>query len=71
MKLALAKNQGQQEGGPVSEARTGKRFPLELPIKIHGAEVMGEASGITGNLSAAGVLHSSRCKSGCGLDRGI
>ena len=55
MKLALAKNRGQHEGGPVSEARTGKRFPLELPIKIHGAEVMGEASGITGNLSAAGV----------------
>jgi hypothetical protein len=26
-----------------------------LPIKIHGAEVKGEASGITGNLSAAGV----------------
>jgi hypothetical protein len=55
MKLALAKNRGQHEGGPVSEARTGKRFPLELPIKIHGAEVTGEASGITGNLSAAGV----------------
>ncbi len=37
------------------EARTGKRFPLELPIKIHGAEKGGEASGVTGNLSAAGV----------------
>jgi hypothetical protein len=39
----------------VSEARTGKRFPLELPIKIHRAEESGEHSGVTGNLSAAGV----------------
>ena len=36
------------------EARTGKRFPLELPIKIHKGET-GDASGVTGNLSAAGV----------------
>ena len=33
------------------EARTGKRFPLELPIKIHSPD----AKGVTGNLSAAGV----------------
>ncbi len=39
----------------MSEARTGKRFPLELPIKIHRAEESSEHSGITGNLSAAGV----------------
>jgi hypothetical protein len=39
----------------VSEARTGKRFPLELPIKIHRAEEGGQHSGVTGNLSAAGV----------------
>ena len=37
------------------EARTGKRFPLELPIKIHRAEASGDAKGVTGNLSAAGV----------------
>ena len=37
------------------EARTGKRFPLELPIKIHKAEDSGESKGVTGNLSAAGV----------------
>ena len=37
------------------EARTGKRFPLELPIKIHQAEASGDTKGITGNLSAAGV----------------
>jgi len=37
------------------EARTGKRFPLELPIKIHKAEAGGDAKGVTGNLSAAGV----------------
>ena len=35
------------------EARTGKRFPLELPIKIHKGET--DANGVTGNLSAAGV----------------
>jgi hypothetical protein len=46
---------GQPTGGTVAEeARTGKRFPLELPIKIHKGE-SGEAKGVTGNLSAAGV----------------
>ena len=39
----------------MSDARTGKRFPLELPIKIHKADAAAEASGVTGNLSAAGV----------------
>lgn len=39
----------------MSDARTGKRFPLELPIKIHKGETSGESSGVTGNLSAAGV----------------
>ena len=38
----------------VEEARTGKRFPLELPIKINKGEV--DANGTTGNLSAAGVF---------------
>jgi hypothetical protein len=45
---------GQPRGGPVGEeARTGKRFPLELPIKIHKGEI--DSKGVTGNLSAAGV----------------
>ena len=35
------------------EARTGKRFPLELPIKIH--KDAGDEKAVTGNLSAAGV----------------
>lgn len=39
----------------MSDARTGKRFPLELPIKIHKTDAPGESSGVTGNLSAAGV----------------
>ena len=39
----------------MSDARTGKRFPLELPIKIHKEAESGEHSGVTGNLSAAGV----------------
>jgi PilZ domain len=44
-----------ERGGNVSEARTGKRFPLHLPIKIHNEAASGEAKGTTGNLSAAGV----------------
>lgn len=39
----------------MSEARTGKRFPLELPIKIHRSEENSDHAGTTGNLSAAGV----------------
>ena len=39
----------------MSDARTGKRFPLELPIKIHKSDQGGEHSGVTGDLSAAGV----------------
>lgn len=39
----------------MSDARTGKRFPLELPIKIHKEQESGEHAGVTGNLSAAGV----------------
>jgi PilZ domain len=46
---------GQHRGGTVAEeARTGKRFPLELPIKIHKGDT--DAKGTTGNLSAAGVF---------------
>src|SRR5258708_23022897 len=45
---------GDEEGGAVAEARTGKRFPLELPIKIHEEHASGETKGLTGNLSAAG-----------------
>jgi hypothetical protein len=55
MELAFPRKGGQERGGLVSEARTGKRFPLELPIKIHRADEGGEHSGVTGNLSAAGV----------------
>ncbi len=39
----------------MAEARTGKRFPLHLPIKIHKEDSAAEASGFTGDLSAAGV----------------
>src|SRR3954451_14671638 len=42
---------GLAKGGLVSEARTGKRFPLELPIKIQGVD----QGSVTGNMSAAGV----------------
>ena len=39
----------------MTEARTGKRFPLHLPIKIHKEDTADDTSGVTGNLSAAGV----------------
>ena len=39
----------------MTEARTGKRFPLQLPIKIHKEDTTIESSGMTGDLSAAGV----------------
>ena len=55
MSLASVRKDGQLRGGHVSDARTGKRFPLELPIKIHKAESGSASSGVTGNLSAAGV----------------
>jgi hypothetical protein len=52
MVLAFQATDGQSKGGLVSEeARTGKRFPLELPIKIHGLD----QGSVTGNMSAAGV----------------
>jgi hypothetical protein len=35
-----------ERGGTVSEARTGKRFPLELPIKIHDEKASGDTKGI-------------------------
>ena len=44
-------SEGFNKGGLVSEARTGKRFPLELPSKISGVD----KGGVTGNMSAAGV----------------
>ena len=42
MELGFADGNGRERGGLVSEARTGKRFPLELPIKIHQSEKGGE-----------------------------
>ena len=57
MVLAFRANEASEEmegfdkGGLVSEARTGKRFLLELPIKIHGED----QGSVTGNMSAAGV----------------
>src|ERR1700692_4082949 len=51
----MAVTSNHERGGTVSEARTGKRFPLELPIKIHKEGTSGDAKGTTGDLSAAGV----------------
>jgi PilZ domain len=53
--LAEKERSNHERGGPVSDARTGKRFPLHLPIKLHNEAASGDAKGTTGNLSAAGV----------------
>ena len=50
-----AEGSNHERGGTVSEARTGKRFPLELPIKIHKEGASADSKGTTGDLSAAGV----------------
>ncbi len=39
----------------MSEARTGKRFPLQLPITIYDEKTSKKHKGTTSNLSAAGV----------------
>ena len=40
----------------MSEARTGKRFPLQLPITIREGKSSTKHKGTTSNLSAAGVF---------------
>ncbi len=44
---------GAEDG--VADARTGKRFPVELPIRIHMQNSENEQAGTTANVSAAGV----------------
>jgi hypothetical protein len=39
----------------MSEARTGKRFPLELPIRFRPKKTAGGRDGTTADVSAAGV----------------
>jgi hypothetical protein len=39
----------------VTENRTGKRFPLHLPIRVHRDASTGEHKGVTSDVSAAGV----------------
>jgi hypothetical protein len=39
----------------VSDSRTGKRFPLVLPISFKGEETKEESKASTANVSAAGV----------------
>jgi hypothetical protein len=39
----------------VADIRTGKRFPVELPIRIHVSNSDQERAGTTANISAAGV----------------
>ena len=39
----------------MAENRTGKRFPLQLPIRVHKTQAAGDHKAVTGNLSAAGV----------------
>jgi hypothetical protein len=37
------------------EMRTGQRFPLKLPIKLHNKETQSDFQGVTGDLSTAAV----------------
>ncbi len=39
----------------MDEARTGKRFPVNLPIRMEGSESTSDPVGSTDNISAAGV----------------
>jgi hypothetical protein len=39
----------------VPDARTGKRFPVNLPIRIHLCDTANDHAGTTANVSAAGV----------------
>ena len=39
----------------MDESRTGKRFPVNLPIKMEGEEEQSASIGSTDNISAAGV----------------
>lgn len=39
----------------MAEARTGKRFPVELPIRIHIGDSATEQAGTTANVSVSGV----------------
>ena len=43
----------------MSESRTGRRFPLTLPVKIKGGTPSRSQSATTNNLSAAGVFIST------------
>ena len=43
----------------MSEARTGRRFPLTLPVKIKGGTSRRSQAATTNNLSAAGVFIST------------
>lgn len=44
----------------MSESRTGKRFPLELPIRIKQENKPSTRKGLTANVSAAGVYIKGR-----------
>ena len=56
---------GDESGGDVAEARTGKRFPLELPIKIHEEGASGDAKGY-GGFERGRSLYSCRRVAGIG-----
>lgn len=46
----------------MADARTGKRFPVELPIRIHMQNSDSEQAGTTANVSAAGVYIKAETK---------
>ncbi|PYY23648.1 MAG: hypothetical protein DMG62_06595 [Acidobacteria bacterium] len=54
--VKIPSNSGLAKGDDsLSDARTGRRFPLNLPITIREGESADQTSGTTQNVSAAGV----------------
>ena len=47
----------------MADARTGKRFPVELPIRIHVTDSKEEQAGTTANVSSSGVFIKAEASS--------
>lgn len=52
----------------MADARTGKRFPLQLPVRLHEPDSAEQHEAVTANVSAAGVyIHAEAPKKGAKL----
>ena len=71
-RLAESEGSSHERGGTVSEeARTGKRFPLELPIKIHKESAERRRERNHGKFERGGSLYPRRCVAGDWVASGI